>query len=185
MYHHLDGHDITDYAQSSEEVAQTGVSEHEYDSESHVGKSPEDGAVHAGPDSASTITEVMSNTPEARSSRRHVRGTPHFPYMKHWLLELGCWIASFIAFAAIVGVLAYFDGRTYSELKYGININTLVSVLATLGTALMTVPLNNGLGQLKWLRFRTPRELSDFQLLDGASRGAWGSLQLLFSPSLG
>lgn len=185
MYQRLDGHDIADYAQSSEEVAQTGASEHGYDLGSHVGKFTEDHAMCTGQDSASSITEVTSNTLEARSSRRHARRTPHFPHLKHWLLELGCWIASFIAFAAIVAVLAYFDGRTYSELRYGININTLVSILATLGTAFLTVPLNNGLGQLKWLRFRTPRELGDFELLDGASRGAWGSLQLLFSTSSG
>lgn len=38
-----------------------------------------------------------------------------------------------------------------------------------------------GISQFKWLWFDRPRELADIERLDRASRGAWGSLQLLFS----
>ncbi|TDZ54061.1 hypothetical protein CTRI78_v006493 [Colletotrichum trifolii] len=67
-------------------------------------------------------------------------------------------------------------------------LNTLVAFLATLARAAFVTPVSESLSQLKWIWFRQPRTLKDFQDFDAASRGVWGSLLLLkttkgWSPS--
>ena len=41
-------------------------------------------------------------------------------------------------------------------------------------------PIFAGISQLKWTWFSTVRNLSDIQIFDSASRGIFGSLQLMY-----
>jgi hypothetical protein len=58
--------------------------------------------------------------------------------------------------------------------------NTVVSALSTLAKSSMLMAVGQGLGQLKWQYFQRPRRLMDFEVFEGASRGPWGALELLY-----
>lgn len=91
------------------------------------------------------------------------------------LVGLGCGIA-------IVAVLGQYDGHRPPEWPLGITLNTFLAFLATIAKAAFLIPVTRGLGQLRWVWFTSrPRRVADFELFDGASRGAFGSLRLLLS----
>jgi hypothetical protein len=63
----------------------------------------------------------------------------------------------------------------------GISVNSVVSWLGTIARMCLLVPLSNGLGQLKWTWFSDrERSLTDISIFDAASRGASGSVQLIW-----
>ncbi|KAJ5758703.1 hypothetical protein N7520_005859 [Penicillium odoratum] len=97
-----------------------------------------------------------------------------------WTLEILSCLTSIVFFTAIIVVLWYYDGRPMPEWPYGITLNALVSVLSTVMKASMTFIVAEGLAQLKWSWFRGGNKLSDLALLDAGSRGAMGSLLVLF-----
>lgn len=109
--------------------------------------------------------------------------------LKGWLPELIWSIISIASVAALAGVLSRFDGHRLPEWPLGLTLNTLIAFLATLARAAFVIPVSESLSQLKWLWYRKERPLKDFQDFDSASRGPWGSIQLLkttkgWSPSL-
>jgi hypothetical protein len=59
----------------------------------------------------------------------------------------------------------------------------VLAFLTSLTKALFLVPIIEGLGQLKWMWFLSPkyRPLSDLQVFDEATRGGLGGLRLLLS----
>ncbi|MCJ1360786.1 MAG: hypothetical protein MMC33_010795 [Icmadophila ericetorum] len=97
-----------------------------------------------------------------------------------WIFEVVSLLVSFLAVASIAILLAHFDGRALPDWPLNITLNTLVALLATLANANLAIPLQSGLSQLKWIRFKTKRTpLSDIEVFDDASRGTWGSILLL------
>jgi hypothetical protein len=73
-----------------------------------------------------------------------------------------------------------FDGQKLPQWKFGITVNTLVSVLATINIHLLTIIVGAGMGQVKWIWFgRRARPLTDFDMIDEASKGPTGSIALL------
>jgi hypothetical protein len=57
-----------------------------------------------------------------------------------------------------------------------------MSVLSAIAKLSMAVPLEEALGQLRWLYFaKGPRKLIEFERFDDATRGPWGALALLIS----
>ncbi|KAI8627981.1 hypothetical protein F5Y19DRAFT_439134 [Xylariaceae sp. FL1651] len=97
-----------------------------------------------------------------------------------WILEIVTIIIAWGAVGSIVGVLAHFNGRPLPEWPYYITLNALIALLATVATATMSISLQNGLSQLKWVRFKESRApLTDMETFDEASRGTWGALKLL------
>ncbi|KAK5652179.1 hypothetical protein OQA88_10822 [Cercophora sp. LCS_1] len=83
--------------------------------------------------------------------------------------------------AAIIAVLAQYDGNRPPEWPLGITLNTLLAFLATIAKAAFITPVTRGLGQLRWVWFTKPRRAYDFEVFDGATRGPFGSLRLLVS----
>ncbi|KAF2403482.1 hypothetical protein EJ06DRAFT_471465 [Trichodelitschia bisporula] len=99
-----------------------------------------------------------------------------------WLWELLSWVIGALSFCGIALILGYFDNRTLSSKGLlGITINAYISVLSAIGKFALAVPVEEALGQLKWLWFSAgqPRKLIDFERFDGASRGPWGSFMFL------
>ena len=84
-----------------------------------------------------------------------------------------------LIFGSVVTILAVFDGQPNPQFQYGITLNALISVLATVGTFTIMIPCSDALGQLKWNWFMKGRPLLDFHLIDNASRGPMGSLVLI------
>ncbi|KAF4921253.1 hypothetical protein CGCVW01_v006181 [Colletotrichum viniferum] len=96
-----------------------------------------------------------------------------------WLAEIISCFVSIGSVVALVVVLNVFDDEQLPQWPLGLTLNTLVAFLATLARAAFVIPVSESLSQLKWVWFRHPRMLKDFQDFDAASRGVWGSLLLL------
>jgi hypothetical protein len=108
--------------------------------------------------------------------------------LKLWYWELGSAIISCVCLALMFGVLAYMNGKSYSDWGYRVALNAVVSILVTLGKSSMLVSVAACLDQLKWTHYdRGVRQRQyQFQIFDEASRGPYGALRLLWSmtPSL-
>jgi hypothetical protein len=97
-----------------------------------------------------------------------------------WAIELLSWAFSATCMAAIIGVLWIFDGKELPQLGFGLTINGFLSLFSNFAKSALILPTAEALGQLKWTWFRSgPNSLLDFEALDNASRGPWGSLVLL------
>ncbi|KAK6221948.1 hypothetical protein LQW54_001168 [Pestalotiopsis sp. IQ-011] len=97
-----------------------------------------------------------------------------------WTLEIVTILCAFGAVGGIMGVLARFENRPLPDWPYYITLNALVALLAAVALATMSVSLQNGISQLKWIRFKESRApLADMETFDEASRGSWGALKLL------
>jgi hypothetical protein len=121
-----------------------------------------------------------------------------------WIWEILAVILSIAATAAIIIILAVYDGHPLPSWPYQITLNAIISVLSTIAKVspleeddnpapLLGVVLTNStqvsmlfaimecIGQSKWMLFRQGQhDLLDFHSIDGASRGPWDSLILLY-----
>lgn len=109
--------------------------------------------------------------------KRHANNCPTV-----WLLEI---LTSFASMACLFGIASIFwlvDGQPLSSWTPGISLNATISILTTACTAAMMHGVSEFVSQHKWTYFtRRPRRLETFERLDEASRGAWGSLKLIFT----
>ncbi|ETS77791.1 hypothetical protein PFICI_09853 [Pestalotiopsis fici W106-1] len=97
-----------------------------------------------------------------------------------WTLEIVTILFACAAVGGIMGVLARFENRPLPDWPYYITLNALIALLAAVALATMSVSLQNGISQLKWIRFKESRApLADMETFDEASRGTWGALKLL------
>jgi hypothetical protein len=113
--------------------------------------------------------------PQNSSPGRPRRTVSHF-----WLAEFLSWVIASGIFVAIAILLFTFDGHQAPDWPYGITLGALVSLLATIAIFLLTVPVTSGLGQIKWIWFRSePHEIIDFEVIEEAGRGPMGSFMLL------
>ncbi|KAK1458866.1 hypothetical protein CMEL01_01865 [Colletotrichum melonis] len=100
--------------------------------------------------------------------------------LKGWWQEILWCIASLSAFVALVIVLEKFNQKSLPRWPSGITINTIIAALSTVARTAFLIPVSEGLLQCKWAWFKKrPRPLTDFDMFDQASRGPWGSLNLL------
>ncbi|RHZ47233.1 DUF3176 domain-containing protein [Aspergillus thermomutatus] len=98
-----------------------------------------------------------------------------------WFGESIAMSFSFLCFIAIVAVLWVYDKKPNPNLKYGLTLNTIVSVLGTGCKSSLIFAVAEAIGQLKWVWFRNKRSrLHDMQSFDDASRGPLGSMMILF-----
>ncbi|KAL9624462.1 MAG: hypothetical protein Q9160_001425 [Pyrenula sp. 1 TL-2023] len=99
---------------------------------------------------------------------------------------------SVLGLAALIGLLAYFNGRDQRTWHTGtaITLNAVVAAIATVTKSSLVFVISSCLGQAMWNWYAMPRQgsrrssrhgrpLKDMQDLDEASRGTYGSLLLL------
>ena len=106
-----------------------------------------------------------------------------------WLLES---LSVFLGFAAILAlclVLRHYNNNLVPRINtvFGRNVtlNTLVSILSTIGRAAVLYSVCECIGQLKWSWYlHSRRSLGDLDVFDEASRGAWGGLKLLWKVNV-
>jgi hypothetical protein len=82
--------------------------------------------------------------------------------------------------ALVLGL--YSNRRVPTRWPLGITLNAYISVLSAVAKYAMAVPIDEALGQLRWLYFASAsgtRKLIDFERFDDATRGPWGALVLL------
>jgi hypothetical protein len=79
-------------------------------------------------------------------------------------------------------VLSQADGRPPPQWALGITLNTLLAFLTSFAKVAFTLPIVEGLAQLKWIWFTSPaaKPLADFAVFENATRGPWGCIKLLF-----
>jgi len=120
---------------------------------------------------AVTSSEVCSTKSDSKAGASRARS---------WAFEIMAVAIGLGAVAAIVGVVAKYNGHALPDWPYSITLNALIALLATFANAAMSVCLSSGLSQAKWIRFKqTSAPLSDMEAFDDASRGSWGSIKLL------
>lgn len=117
------------------------------------------------------------------------------PLWRWWYLDFIAIATALATLAAIVGILAAYDGQVQEVWPSDVlTINGLVAILATICRGAFMASVASVLSQEKWNRFSDYsgtstetatdkpryRKLEDFAVLDEASRGSWGSLRLLW-----
>lgn len=110
-------------------------------------------------------------------------GEPNKFSLSEWRWEFSAAALSLACFAAIVGVLVAYGDKALSswDAAFGITLNTMIATLSTLSKTALLVPVASCLSQLKWIHMVTAsRALNDIQIFDDASRGPWGSLELIW-----
>lgn len=128
--------------------------------------------------SASSYTNEKVNVSREPSQRS--KTSTAFSKTGSWTFEIISILVAAASVAAIVGVLGRFDGRAVPAWPLDITLSALIALLATLATANLAVPLQSGLSQLKWIRFKAgSAPLTDMEVFDDASRGTWGAIKLL------
>lgn len=113
------------------------------------------------------------------TTQRH--GRTWWAELRYWKTELMCWAAGFVCLGGIVGIFFPYHNKPLPHLPWQVKLNTIASILATFANALLLAPVSSALGQLKWNWYCVSRPIGHFDKLDQASRGAWGSLKMLFS----
>ncbi|KAI2615550.1 hypothetical protein GGR54DRAFT_612919 [Hypoxylon sp. NC1633] len=99
-----------------------------------------------------------------------------------WLFEGMASIISTASLAGIIITLALHADRPLPRWPFSITINALISTLATISRSALLVSVTAALGQRTWARLNKGQHpLSDLETYDGASRGPWGSIILLWS----
>ncbi|KAK5659758.1 hypothetical protein OQA88_969 [Cercophora sp. LCS_1] len=109
---------------------------------------------------------------------------------RQWLAEICYCVVSLCSFIVIVVVLRTYEGRSLPKLPMDITLNTFLAFFATFSKAAFCTVLTEALSQWKW-NITNPdpvnknggyvSKVSDFELVDKASRGPWGSWLLIWS----
>lgn len=82
--------------------------------------------------------------------------------------------------ASMLALLSVYDQQPQPSWPH-ISLNAIISTLSTLSKASLIFSVGESLGQLKWVWFsQEERPLLHLRLFDSASRGAWGSLRLVW-----
>lgn len=101
-------------------------------------------------------------------------------FIEWWLLEIVSWIFSAACMVVIAAVLARYDGKPIPKWSMDLSINAFISIFSGFAKSALLLPTAEALGQLKWDWFRKgERSMMDFEVMDGASRGAIGSAVML------
>ena len=101
-----------------------------------------------------------------------------------WVLGIAGLGLALVSMGALIAVLLGYQNKVVPHWRWGLTLNSLLSILSQIITLSITIVLGGALSQQKWLWFRnSTRSLKDFDRFDNASKGPWGSLVLLFSKS--
>lgn len=101
-----------------------------------------------------------------------------------WTWEILAILVNIASFIALVTTLIVYDGKAVSAWTFFLTLNTIVSILSTVSKTTLLFAVAEAIGQWKWILFaKGYRPLNDFERVDAASRGPWGSARLLL-PSL-
>lgn len=100
--------------------------------------------------------------------------------LRYWALELVTVVVAALLTGAIIGLLAWYDGKFMPEWPLAINLNSAIAVLSTFLRAAILAAVAEIIGQIKWTWFtERTRPLHHLQDFDSASRSVLGSLRLL------
>lgn len=99
---------------------------------------------------------------------------------RYWLFEIIAILVSIFSLTGIVALLAIYDGAPVFRWHH-LTLNTSVSILSTTIKAALLFAVAESISQWKWILFsRTERCLIEFEAIDRASRGPYGSFNVLY-----
>ncbi|KAF2631181.1 hypothetical protein BU25DRAFT_386135 [Macroventuria anomochaeta] len=99
---------------------------------------------------------------------------------KGWTAELCSYVFAVLSLFSLAATLLAHQGKPLPEWPQLITINSIVSLFSLLMRAGIGLVLAECISQSKWQWFRKARKLNDMERFDAASRGALGSVALLF-----
>ena len=139
---------------------------------------------HDPSETSSASSRLLHVKTEAQSGRYGTKNKPRTTRWSRlvsntWWFELLAITFSSSCLVAIAVILRVYQEKPLLPMAYGLTLNAIISVLATVSKAALIAAISGSLGQLKWERFRTQRKLYDLQAFDDASRGPAGSIGLL------
>ncbi|CAO2649241.1 Nn.00g066260.m01.CDS01 [Neocucurbitaria sp. VM-36] len=103
-----------------------------------------------------------------------------------WWFEIFSYCVAIAVLAAVVAILAVYDGRPNPLWSGGITLNTIISFASMLFRISLLVPVASCVSQLGWVWLaQQQRPLYDVVRFDRASRSPYGSLEFLFSHRIG
>ncbi|KAF2673194.1 hypothetical protein BT63DRAFT_149242 [Microthyrium microscopicum] len=101
-------------------------------------------------------------------------------FVEWWAFEIISWLFSAVCMAIILGVLFRYNNKEIPHWRIGFTLNAFISILSGFAKSALLLPTAEALGQLKWNWFtKKSKAMLDFEVLDSASRGPWGSMVLL------
>ncbi|KAI9150506.1 hypothetical protein HJFPF1_10274 [Paramyrothecium foliicola] len=170
---------ITHGRSTPEKAGQASVPEKIVLDVSESTKKTTTGSSHASP----TRSTTQSSKPADRivSGPGHVSRSCTSTFRYHpWAWEILCLFVGVVCMAAVLITLASIDGKALSAWSLPIQPNSMISVFMAVAKSALLVPVAECISQSKWVQFHTSKlPLNRFQWLDEASRGPWGSFQLL------
>ncbi|TGO14359.1 hypothetical protein BTUL_0054g00280 [Botrytis tulipae] len=136
-------------------------------------------------DSSSRTSDIAIKSISSRSQAK-VHAIRHrlMEYYVDWKWEF---FASLIVIACpfiIITTLYPNAGKPLPEWPFQISINTLLSIYGLVFKTCLTFIVTSWIGQLQWFWFSSHRPLYDIVCYDRATRGPWGSIQLLCSEHI-
>jgi hypothetical protein len=137
-----------------------------------------DGLITNMPKGAHAVHTTVSDDSPRKSKRRYC--TPARIRQSRWTAETCSCIFALLSLAGLIATLHAHQDRPLPQWPQLVNINSIVSLFSMLIRAGVGVVLAEGISQSKWQWFRKVRKLSDMERFDSASRGAWGSVLLIF-----
>lgn len=108
-----------------------------------------------------------------------------FDWSGSWAWEIGSVTLAVVGVVLLVAFLFKINNTPYADWQYTVSPNTVVSIVVTITKAALLVSVSSCLGQLKWNLFQNPAPLYQMQVIDQASRGPWGSLEVLLRGVFG
>ena len=153
-------------------------------STTHLASSPSSNLHLPNATDGQTETATSSVPPRYNSidSLRNTRkpGLRKITRLQHsWFLEISAVVLNLAAVTTIVVLLACTNGIALSEYTFIISFNAVISILGAISRVSLGFAIGSCLGQGKWNFFRKPSSIVGFRIFEDASRGPWGSLQLL------
>ena len=120
---------------------------------------------------------VAINTQDSHTETEIKR--PGFDWSGSWVWEIGSITLAVVGLILLAIFLVKINGTPYAKWRYTASPNTVVSIIITVTEAALLVPVSSCLGQLKWNLFQNSAPLYHMQAIDQASRGPWGSMEIL------
>lgn len=125
---------------------------------------------------AASVTTGADATDHTESSQ-----TSHFQAWSWEISSLCCGLVFLLLNVVILSIINGQPLKPWILFGHSISPNTLISIFSTLSKTSITLPLAEGLSQLKWTYFRQrSHPVVHMQLFDEASRGPWGALKLVW-----
>lgn len=119
------------------------------------------------------------------SSLKQVRQAIKIVWNDWWVVELGACLVAAILMAVLASLLNHYKEKPLDDIPLYIGVNTILAICSKVISLMIGLALAASISQYKWCWYRQRHSLDAMEVFDEASRGAEGSLYLVFSKRVG